>query len=183
MPAALAIDPILKRFRAALDEIYGDRLERVVLFGSRARGDAGEDSDYDIAVFLKDLKEGDLDTRWRELDRLADLRSAILSDTGSLHRCQAVPGRRLPKSNLADGRDPARGRRSVTAPEVSEHLEKARECLARARIILAAGVGEDAGRNAYWRDFMRPRPSSARAPAGPPDAPRRTPHSLATRTQ
>jgi hypothetical protein len=31
-------DPILKRFRAALDEIYGDRLERVVLYGSRARG-------------------------------------------------------------------------------------------------------------------------------------------------
>jgi uncharacterized protein len=30
-------DPILKRFRAALDEMYGERLERVVLFGSRAR--------------------------------------------------------------------------------------------------------------------------------------------------
>ena len=71
MSPALATDPILERFRAALDEIYGDRLERVVLFGSRARGDAGEDFDYDIAVFLKDLKEGDLDTRWRELDRLA----------------------------------------------------------------------------------------------------------------
>jgi predicted nucleotidyltransferase len=38
-------DPILKRFRAALDEMYGERLERVVLFGSRARGDAQEDSD------------------------------------------------------------------------------------------------------------------------------------------
>ncbi len=95
MPAALAIDPILKRFRAALDEIYGDRLERVVLFGSRARGDAGEDSDYDIAVFLavflKDLKEGDLDTRWRELDRLADLRSAILSDTEAFIDAKPYP--------------------------------------------------------------------------------------------
>ena len=30
-------DPILARFRAALDELYGGRLERVVLFGSRAR--------------------------------------------------------------------------------------------------------------------------------------------------
>ena len=37
MPPALAADPILKRFRATLDEIYGDRLERVVLFGSLAR--------------------------------------------------------------------------------------------------------------------------------------------------
>jgi len=77
----LSDDPILKRFRAALDETYGDRLERVVLFGSRARGDAAEDSDYDVAVFLNDLKEGDLANRWRELDRLADLRSEILSDT------------------------------------------------------------------------------------------------------
>jgi hypothetical protein len=28
-------DPVLKRFRDALDHIYGNRLERVVLFGSR----------------------------------------------------------------------------------------------------------------------------------------------------
>ena len=38
-------------------------------------------------------------------------------------------------------------------PEASEHLDKARECLARARIILAAGVGEDAGRDAYLAGF------------------------------
>jgi predicted nucleotidyltransferase len=48
-------DPILKRFRAALDALYGGRLERVVLFGSRARGEARQDSDYDVAVFLRDL--------------------------------------------------------------------------------------------------------------------------------
>jgi uncharacterized protein (UPF0332 family) len=41
----------------------------------------------------------------------------------------------------------------VTAPEVSEHLVKARECLTRARIILEAGVGEDAGRDAYLAGF------------------------------
>jgi hypothetical protein len=33
--------PILKRFRTALAEIYGKRLERVVLYGSRARCPAG----------------------------------------------------------------------------------------------------------------------------------------------
>ena len=43
-----ADDPILRRFRAALDALYGDRIERVVLFGSRARGDAHEDADYDV---------------------------------------------------------------------------------------------------------------------------------------
>lgn len=34
-------------------------------------------------------------------------------------------------------------------PGSRELLAKARDCLARARIILAAGVGEDAGRDAY----------------------------------
>ena len=45
-------DPILARLRAALDAAYGDGLERVDLFGSRARREAGPDSDYDVAVFL-----------------------------------------------------------------------------------------------------------------------------------
>ena len=70
-----ALDPILKRVRSALGDLYGDRIERVVLFGSRARGDAKENSDYDVAVFLNDLTD-----RWRELDRLADLRSDFLED-------------------------------------------------------------------------------------------------------
>jgi uncharacterized protein len=38
-------DPILTRFRAALGEVYGARLERAVLYGSRARGDHRPDSD------------------------------------------------------------------------------------------------------------------------------------------
>ena len=79
MPSRTVDDPILKRFRGALDDIYGSRLERVVLFGSRARGDAREDSDYDVAVFIKDL--GSLS---RELDRLADLETDILFDTGAI---------------------------------------------------------------------------------------------------
>jgi predicted nucleotidyltransferase len=75
--STLLDDPILKRLRAALDHMYGDRIERVVLFGSRARGDAREDSDYDVAVFLRDLSD-----RWNELDRLADLRTGFLEDFG-----------------------------------------------------------------------------------------------------
>jgi predicted nucleotidyltransferase len=71
-------DPILKRFRAAIAEIYGDRLERVVLYGSRARGDAQPHSDYDVAVFLRDMPD-----RLAELDRLAALRLTFLDDTGA----------------------------------------------------------------------------------------------------
>ena len=57
MRTATFNDPILERFRAAVTEIYGDRLARVVLFGSRARGDAGPDFDYDVAVFLRDMPD------------------------------------------------------------------------------------------------------------------------------
>jgi uncharacterized protein len=70
-------DPVLKHLRAALDEMYGERIERVVLFGSRARGDAREDSDYDVAVFLRDMTD-----RFAEMDRLADLGTDILNETG-----------------------------------------------------------------------------------------------------
>lgn len=73
---AVQDDPILKRFRAELDKVYGDRLVRVVLFGSRARGDARPDSDYDVAVFLRDP-----DSFWTESGRLAQVETDILYDT------------------------------------------------------------------------------------------------------
>jgi len=78
MSETLVSDPILSRFRAALDQLYGESLERVVLFGSRARGDAHRDSDYDVAVFLKDLSD-----RWREINRLAAIETDILAETGA----------------------------------------------------------------------------------------------------
>jgi predicted nucleotidyltransferase len=69
MVSAIVNDPILTRFRSALLELYGPALDRAVLFGSRARGDATPDSDYDVAVFLKGV-----DNLMPEFDRLADLR-------------------------------------------------------------------------------------------------------------
>jgi predicted nucleotidyltransferase len=78
-----ADDPILKRFRAALDELYGERAERVVLFGSRARGDARKDSDYDIAVFINN--PGNLSA---ELHRLCSVSTQIAAAT-PLHQIVA----------------------------------------------------------------------------------------------
>lgn len=72
-------DPALIQFRAAINELYGDRIERVVLFGSRARGDAQPDSDYDVAVFLRGMED-----RWAEFDRIAIIETDIIEKTGSV---------------------------------------------------------------------------------------------------
>jgi predicted nucleotidyltransferase len=82
-------NPVLTRFRVALNEMYGTRLERVVLFGSQARGDAGPDSDYDVAVFLNG-SEKTFD-RWAELDKLAALRVTFLDETGTFFDAKPYP--------------------------------------------------------------------------------------------
>lgn len=79
-------DPVLKHFRAAVAEIYGEQLERVVLFGSRARGDADADSDYDVAVFIE--RAG---TFTDESARLAAVSTDILFDTGAVISATPFP--------------------------------------------------------------------------------------------
>jgi len=86
MDDAVTVDPILISFREALAELYGPVLDRVVLFGSRARGDAGEYSDYDVAVFLRDVRPG-----MAEWYSLADLRTRILNAGGPFF--EAIPFR------------------------------------------------------------------------------------------
>ena len=46
------LKPILSDIRRGYEALYGDRLAGLVLFGSRARGDAEADSDIDVLVAL-----------------------------------------------------------------------------------------------------------------------------------
>ncbi len=85
----LRANPVLTRFRAALAEMYGGRLERVVLFGSQARGEARPDSDYDVAVFLNGMN-GSSD-RWAELHKLAALRVEFIDETGVFFDAKPYP--------------------------------------------------------------------------------------------
>lgn len=45
---------VAKKISAEIERILGDHLLRVILFGSRARGDFGKNSDYDFMVLVKD---------------------------------------------------------------------------------------------------------------------------------
>jgi predicted nucleotidyltransferase len=48
-----SLKPALQEVRRSLELLYGARLVRVVLFGSRARGQAYRDSDVDLMLVLR----------------------------------------------------------------------------------------------------------------------------------
>ena len=50
---SLRIKRLLADLRSAFEEMYGERLAQMVLFGSQARADADTDSDIDVLVVLK----------------------------------------------------------------------------------------------------------------------------------
>src|SRR5438477_2358216 len=161
-----AADPVLHRFCAALDELYGDRIERIVLFGSRARGTSHRESDYDVAVFLKDLTD-----RRAEQRRLVDLKLELIDETGE--DIQAIPlpagsyGERTPLMHeiRVDGIDlgppgpplslyaPQKPQEVGMSPEAAFYITKARQLLERAHGNLKLEFFEQAGRLAYSAAF------------------------------
>jgi len=59
---------LLDEYRARMLAAFPGRIERIVLYGSRVRGDVHGESDWDFAVFFKsELSETDRETLW-ELD-------------------------------------------------------------------------------------------------------------------
>ena len=68
---------IARRMRKGLSEIYGKRLRGVFLYGSRARGEQGPDSDVDILIVLDRVGP-----HGEELERTSKLASDVSLDTG-----------------------------------------------------------------------------------------------------
>lgn len=55
-----------------LKKLYGDNLSRVILYGSKARGEAEPDSDIDILVVLKKMG-----LRYDEIKQIGKIRAPI----------------------------------------------------------------------------------------------------------
>jgi predicted nucleotidyltransferase len=55
VPSQVHEQDVLARAVEALRDGLGDRLVAVALFGSRARGEAGEESDWDLLVVAEGL--------------------------------------------------------------------------------------------------------------------------------
>jgi predicted nucleotidyltransferase len=68
----------LARARAARGSTSPCR-RRSEAFGSRARGEGQADSDYDVAVFVRQFAD-----RWQEVDRLIPVVTDIIDDTGAV---------------------------------------------------------------------------------------------------
>lgn len=75
-PPAAGRTDLAERYRARVLAAFAGRVERIVLFGSRVRGDLHEGSDWDFAVYL------DHEPGQDEKKRLRDIGLALSDETG-----------------------------------------------------------------------------------------------------
>ncbi|PKN00277.1 MAG: nucleotidyltransferase domain-containing protein [Elusimicrobia bacterium HGW-Elusimicrobia-2] len=62
----------VEELKQGLKKLYGDNLARLILYGSKARGDSEDGSDIDILVALKKMG-----LRFDEIDRIGEIRAPI----------------------------------------------------------------------------------------------------------
>ncbi|HET6513704.1 MAG TPA: nucleotidyltransferase domain-containing protein [Thermodesulfovibrionales bacterium] len=72
---------VLEELKRNLTELLGERLKKLVLYGSRARGDYDEDSDIDIAIIVRGLTR---ELKNQILDMVADIEMEHLTPLSTL---------------------------------------------------------------------------------------------------
>jgi predicted nucleotidyltransferase len=74
-----SIKPILNEIKQELRELYGDRLVKLILFGSHARGEANPDSDIDLLAVLKSPV-----SQFQEIFNMSELRVKMVLEHDEL---------------------------------------------------------------------------------------------------
>jgi uncharacterized protein len=71
----------IRLLKPRLTELLGERLQRIILFGSKARGDFDEDSDLDLAILVDDL---DRQLKRQIIDVVAEVELELLTVLSTL---------------------------------------------------------------------------------------------------
>jgi len=71
----------LGELREALGTVLGDRLQRMILFGSMARGDDTGESDMDVAIIIRGLTR---QLKNQVLDRVAEIELKHLTPVSTI---------------------------------------------------------------------------------------------------
>lgn len=81
---------MLGDLRQRFEQVYGDQLQRMILFGSQARGDAEADSDVDVMVVL----EGDIRAA-EEIERTGGIISDLSLRFNTVLSCLFISAERF----------------------------------------------------------------------------------------
>ena len=92
----ISIKPILNELKQELQELYGDRLVKLILFGSHARGEANPDSDIDLLIVLKNNI-----SQFQEILNMSDLRVKMLLEHDELVSIIPMSEKDFNKRNVA----------------------------------------------------------------------------------
>ena len=88
-------DPVVQEFAARLQQRLGAHLRQLRLFGSRARGDAQDGSDYDMLVVVDqrtpELRAVILEVESQLMERYGALVATVLRSETEWHQLQGFP--------------------------------------------------------------------------------------------
>ncbi|MFO0302785.1 MAG: nucleotidyltransferase domain-containing protein [Pseudanabaena sp.] len=91
-----SIQPTLHELKLGLKELYGDRLVKLILFGSHARGEANPDSDIDLLAVLKSPV-----SQVQEISYMSDLRVKMILEHDELVSIIPITEEDFSKRNVA----------------------------------------------------------------------------------
>ena len=88
-------DPIVQEFATTLRQLLGSHLRQILLFGSRARGDAQDGSDYDMLVVVDhrtpELRAVILEVESQLMERYGTLVATVLRSETEWQQLQGFP--------------------------------------------------------------------------------------------